>query len=57
MIGRIVGSAWGASLAWFIGKALNVPVWRDWPVGDRTDMAVAAFLTCFLLSRPRKTGG
>lgn len=33
----------GALLAWFIGKALHVPVWRDgWDIGDRTDMAATA---------------
>jgi hypothetical protein len=35
-----------AALAWFIGKALNVPEWRSgWDMGDRTDMAVFAFFT------------
>lgn len=34
-----------AALAWFIGKALNVPIWRDWDMGDRVDLAVIAFFT------------
>lgn len=33
----------GALLAWFVGKALQVLIWRDgWDIGDRTDMAFTA---------------
>lgn len=47
---RLIGCLLLAQLAWFIGKALGVPVWREWDIGDRTDMAVAAFLAAWLLS-------
>lgn len=32
-----------ALLAWCIGKALGVPIWRDgWDIGDRADLAILA---------------
>lgn len=49
---------WGcflcAMLAWFVGKALGVPVWRNWDIGDRADMAVTAFMAALALSRRRR---
>lgn len=48
---RFLGCAGCAMLAWFVGLALNVPVWRDWMPGDRTDMAVTAFFTAWLLTK------
>lgn len=38
-----------AALAWFVGTALNVPVWHAWVPGDRTDMAVTAFAAAWFL--------
>lgn len=47
-----------AALGWFIGKALNVPVWRDgWSLdvmGDRTDIALCAGMLVFWLTQRRK---
>ena len=45
---RILVAASVALLAWFVGKALNVPVWRDWDIGERTDFAVVAFFAAYL---------
>ena len=42
-------------LGWFVGKALGVPIWRDWDIGDRTDMALTAALLVLCLTRPRKS--
>lgn len=41
---RLYAAFCAGLLAWFIGKAMNVPVWRDWDIGDRSDMALTAFL-------------
>jgi hypothetical protein len=36
---------WASLLGWSIGKALNVPVWRDWDIGNRVDITMmCAFL-------------
>lgn len=31
---RILGCLAAASVAWFIAKALNVPVWQNWISGE-----------------------
>jgi hypothetical protein len=52
---RFLGCVMAALLAWCIGKALNVPVWRDgWDIGDRCDLAYLAFAACWLLTRKAK---
>ena len=47
---RCLAILWAVLLAWFVGKALNVPVWRDWDIGDRSDMAIAAGMLVFFLT-------
>ena len=42
---RLLASASAALFAYMLGKALGLPDWRDWDIGDRTDLAVTAFFT------------
>lgn len=52
---RLLACSFAAMLAWFFGKALDVPIWRDGlDIGDRTDMAVTAFCLILVLTIPRK---
>lgn len=39
-----------ALLAWCIGKALGVPIWRGWNTGDRTDLAMLAAALVWVLT-------
>ena len=49
---RLYSASCAALLAWCVGKALNVPVWRDgWDIGDRTDLAVLAFVAVWAALR------
>lgn len=54
---RFLAQIAAAALAWFVGKALNVPVWNDgWSfeaMGDRCDMALTAFMLVYWLTTPR----
>ena len=51
-------SACAALLAWCIGKAMNVPVWRDgWEIGDRTDLACLAFACVWFALRAIEAQG
>lgn len=48
---RLYAAMTAGLLGWFIGKALNVPIWRDWDIGDRSDMALCAALLIIALTR------
>ena len=48
---RLYAIILAGALGWFIGKALNVPVWRDgWDIGDRTDIALTAAMLVWALN-------
>ncbi len=56
-MGLYIAAFSAALLAWCIGKALGVPVWRDWDIGDRADLAVLAFWAVFSGLSYLKKGG
>lgn len=39
-----------AGLAVSVAGALNLPVWRDWPPGDGTDLVVGAVMLVWVLT-------
>ena len=41
---RLFAALCAALFGWFVGKAMGVPIWRDWDMGDRSDLALLAFL-------------
>lgn len=49
---RVMASGAAGVLAYSIGRALHVPVWRDWEIGDCRDMAIAAFALVWWLTLP-----
>ena len=50
---RWIAISCAALLGWFIGKALGVPVWRSWDIGDRFDIATTSAALVFCLTRHR----
>lgn len=53
-IDRFLGCAGLALCVWWLTAATNLPVWRAWVPGDRSDITVTVFASAWLLSKPRK---
>lgn len=49
---RIMASALSGMIGWAIGRGLDLPVWTQWEVGDRADLAVCAALLVWIITRP-----
>lgn len=45
---------WASLLGYFLAKALDVPFWRDWEIGDGFDFAVASGMLVLALTSERK---
>lgn len=48
---RLGGAICAAIVAVSFARALDVPVWRNWPIGDQFDIAVCTFLAAILLTQ------
>lgn len=46
---RFMASFMSGGLAFFVAKGCGIPTWRDWEVGDATDISLTAFLAVFWL--------
>jgi hypothetical protein len=42
-----------AFLAYSFARALGVPIWRDWQIGDATDIALTAFYAAWIYTKDR----
>jgi hypothetical protein len=39
-------------VSWWIARGIGIEVWRDWDMGDRSDIALYVFIAVLLLGWP-----
>jgi len=37
-------------VTWSFAPGIGIPVWRNYPIGDRTDIAVCSFIAAWLFA-------